>query len=112
MRKYLMILSSSFLSGLCIALGATAYLMCTYYGNRFLGAFIFGIVLFTIITFGFWLYTGKVGRLLDNKPKYLLDLLVCLIGNFLGVAFLSSIMVMTRYSDILKLLPWGLKIFY
>ncbi|MCR5350257.1 MAG: formate/nitrite transporter family protein [Acholeplasmatales bacterium] len=102
MRKYMMIFSSSFISGLCIALGATGYLMSLHYGNRFIGAFIFGIGLFTIINFGLWLYTGKVGRLLDNKPKYLLDLLVCVIGNFLGVLFLSSMITFTRYGDILK----------
>ncbi|MCR5113656.1 MAG: formate/nitrite transporter family protein [Acholeplasmatales bacterium] len=104
MRRKLMVLVSSFLSGLCIAFGATVYLMCMSYGSeyRFLGAFLFGIGLFTIIHFGFWLYTGKVGKLLDNKPKYILDLIVCLAGNFLGVATVAGLMLLTRQADTLR----------
>ena len=104
MKKKMMVLISSFLSGLCIAFGATVYLMCLSYGSnfRFLGAFLFGIGLFTIIHFRFWLYTGKVGRLLDNKPNYILDLIVCLIGNFLGVATVAGLMLLTRQADTLK----------
>ena len=73
MRSKISILLSSLLSGICIAFGATIYLMCLSYGSnyRFLGAFLFGIGLFTIIHFGLWLYTGKVGKVLDNKPKYI-----------------------------------------
>lgn len=99
-----MVLVSSFLSGLCIAFGATVYLMCMSYGSeyRFLGAFLFGIGLFTIIHFGFWLYTGKVGKLLDNKPKYILDLIVCLVGNFLGVATVAGLMLLTRQAETLR----------
>jgi len=104
MKRKMMVLISSFLSGLCIAFGATVYLMCLSFGSnfRFLGAFLFGIGLFTIIHFGFWLYTGKVGKVLDNKPKHILDLIVCLIGNFLGVAFVSGLMLLTRQAETLK----------
>ena len=104
MRSKISILLSSLLSGICIAFGATIYLMCLSYGSnyRFLGAFLFGIGLFTIIHFGLWLYTGKVGMVLDNKPKYILDLIICIIGNFLGVALVCGLMMLTRQKDILK----------
>lgn len=48
----------SIYSGLCIGLGGTAYLSCD---NKILGSFLFGLGLFTILNFGFNLFTGKVG---------------------------------------------------
>jgi formate/nitrite transporter FocA (FNT family) len=63
------------------------------------GSFLFGLGLFTIIHFELWLYTGKVGFVLDNKPKYFLDLLVCILGNFLGVFALCSILLLTRNAN-------------
>lgn len=106
MKKYLMILLSSFLAGCCIVFGATCYLTCASQGTyslKIVGSFMFGIGLFTIIQFGFWLYTGKVGLALDNKLSYILDLLVCLIGNLIGVILLSLILKQTPIiSDSIK----------
>lgn len=96
--KYLKIFVSAFLAGCCIVFGATCFLVCAAQGNfllKLIGSFMFGIGLFTIIHFKFWLYTGKVGYALDNKPKYVLDLLTCLAGNLIGVILLSSILKST-----------------
>lgn len=96
--KYLRIFISAFLAGCCIVFGATCFLVCAAQGSfllKLIGSFMFGIGLFTIIHFKFWLYTGKVGYVLDNKPKYILDLLVCLCGNLIGVIVLSSILKST-----------------
>ena len=112
MKKYLFIFISSILSGLCIAFGATVYLICLHMGKSGLGAnadllkvigsFMFGIGLFTIIHFNMWLYTGKVGYVLDNKPKYFLDLLVCFLGNALGCFVLSSLIGLTSQGQALQ----------
>ena len=95
MKHYISILISSILSGFCIVIGATAYLLLreTYY---IAGTLLFGLGLFSIIHAKLYLYTGKVGYVLNNKPKYLLDLLVCLIGNFIGVVALASLLKLTR----------------
>lgn len=96
--KYLRILLSSFLAGCCIVFGATCFLICACQGSfalKIVGSFMFGIGLFTIIHFKLWLYTGKVGYVLDNKVSYLLELLVCLAGNIIGVVTLSSILKST-----------------
>ncbi len=96
--RYLKIFISSFLAGCCIVFGATCFLVCAAQGSfllKLIGSFMFGIGLFTIIHFKFWLYTGKVGYTLDNKPKYIIDLLVCLAGNLMGVILLSSILKST-----------------
>ncbi len=101
MNKYLMIFISAFTSGLCICFGASVYLLCQLNGfaMKIVGSFMFGIGLFTIIHAKLWLYTGKVGFVLDNKPKYLLDLIVCFIGNVLGCLLLSLVLKQTRIGD-------------
>ena len=48
---------SSVLGGVCIGLGGVAYLSLE---NRLAGALFFTVGLFTICTFGFHLFTGKV----------------------------------------------------
>lgn len=102
MNKILRNFISSYLAGMCIVMGATAYLLYAE-TNKFIGAFLFTVGLYTIILFGLNLYTGKVGLLLDskNKPKYLLDLLICVLGNFAGVISLAFILKLTRNSDAL-----------
>lgn len=109
MRKYLSIFVSSILSGFCIAFGATVYLLCLNMGSgtlnagllKVIGSFMFGIGLFTIIHFGFWLYTGKVGYLLDNKPKYIMSLLVCFLGNTVGSLIIAGLIGLSNQSDAL-----------
>lgn len=98
MKKLLMIFISSFLAGCCIVFGATCYLTCASNGGytlKIIGSFMFGIGLFTIIHFKLWLYTGKVGYILDNKAFYFVHLIICLIGNLLGVITLSLILKQT-----------------
>lgn len=101
MKRYLAILLSSILAGFCIVIGVTAFLTLRK-TNFIAGTLIFGLGLFSIMHCKLYLYTGKVGATLNNKPKYLLDLLICLTGNFIGVILLSSIMKLTRIYPILQ----------
>jgi formate/nitrite transporter FocA (FNT family) len=108
MKKYISIFLSGVLSGFCITFGATCYLMCLSLGKggnadllKVVGSFMFGIGLFTIIHFGFWLYTGKVGYLFNNKPNYLIDLLICFAGNVVGSVVLSFLISLTGQGDAL-----------
>lgn len=95
LKKYASIFVSSILAGFCITIGASA-LLSIREKNVYLGSALFGIGLFTIIHFKLYLYTGKVGFLLDNQPIYFLDLLVCVLGNFLGDFSLAHIIKLTR----------------
>ncbi|MGM9971109.1 MAG: formate/nitrite transporter family protein [Anaeroplasmataceae bacterium] len=108
MKHYLMVFVSSLLAGCCIVFGATCYLTCASQGSyalKIVGSFMFGIGLFTIIHFKLWLYTGKAGYVLDNNKKYLIDLLICLIGNLIGVILLSLLLKSTPIiSDSIKAL--------
>ena len=71
MKKIIDIFLRSLLTGVAIAIGGTVYLSCP---NKYLGAFLFGIGLFVILSFSFNLFTGKVGYAVENKPSYLGEL--------------------------------------
>lgn len=85
MKYYLKVFLSGVFAGLLICLGALGYL---YSKNTspIGGALIFGFGLFVILIKKLHLFTGKVGYVFDNKPSYLLELLVCLVGNFVAAA--------------------------
>ncbi len=93
MKKYIEILLKAILTGIAIGIGGTVYLSCE---NKVAGAFLFGTGLFTILTFGFLLFTGKVGYAVENKPSYLLDLAVIWLGNLLGAMLTGGLVLLTR----------------
>lgn len=89
----------SIYSGLCIGLGGTAYLSCD---NKVLGSFLFGLGLFTILNFGFNLFTGKVGYFVNNKPSYWGFLGIVWLGNFIGTFLFARMIALTRYGATLQ----------
>lgn len=93
MKKYIEILLKAILTGIAIGIGGTVYLSCE---NKVAGAFLFGTGLFTILTFGFLLFTGKVGYAVENKPSYLLDLVVIWVGNLIGAMLTGGLVLLTR----------------
>lgn len=95
MKKYLKIFVSSIGSGILIALGGFIYLVLKE-NSPYLGAFLFSLGLITIISFGLYLFTGKVGYIFDNKANYLIDLGVCWIGNLFGAVITGYLLRLTR----------------
>ncbi|MBE6613098.1 MAG: formate/nitrite transporter family protein [Ruminococcaceae bacterium] len=87
------------LAGICIGLGGTVYLSLE---NAVVGSLMFGIGLFTILAFGFNLFTGKVGYALDNPPSYIGTLLIIWLGNFIGTALMGLLVRFTRVGDSLS----------
>lgn len=84
----------SVLAGIMIGIGGTIYLSID---NKVVGASLFGIGLFMIVIYGFNLYTGKIGYLVDNfNFKYIKMLVITLIGNFIGTFFVGYIFMFTR----------------
>ncbi|MBE6969562.1 MAG: formate/nitrite transporter family protein [Ruminococcaceae bacterium] len=81
------------LAGLCIALGGTVYLTLE---NKIVGAFLFTLGLFTICTFGFNLFTGKVCYVLERDFDYLLDVGVIWLGNLMGTLLSGWALLSTR----------------
>ena len=81
MRDNLITFIKAWLAGVCIATGCNVYLACE---NKYVGATLFSVGLITILLFGFNLFTGKVGYVLDNPPNYIKYLAIILCGNFVG----------------------------
>lgn len=97
MKKTLDVFLRALCTGFAIGIGGAVYLSCD---NKYLGAFLFGTGLFTILTFGFNLFTGKVGYAVEREPAYILELLIVWLGNFGGAAISAYILLNTRISGI------------
>jgi formate/nitrite transporter FocA (FNT family) len=72
---------SSILGGVMISIGGMACLLSEY---RFVGALIFSVGLFGVMTYKLGLYTGKVGYALENPPAFMLEIVLIIFGNFIG----------------------------
>ena len=71
-------------AGMCISLGGGLFIIAKNSNLPILGGFLFPVGLLMICLFGFNLYTGKVGYVFINDKKYAWDLLIMIIGNFVG----------------------------
>ncbi len=87
----------SILAGIAISIGGVIYLSLD---NHIVGSFLFSIGLFTIYTFGFYLYTGKVCSIVNEKPSYLLTVLVVYLGNLAGTVGAGYVFRHTRLSKV------------
>lgn len=89
----------SILAGLLIAIGGTIFLSVE---NKVVGASLFSIGLIGILVYNFNLYTGKIGYLITNfNLKYIKELFIILLGNFIGSSFIGFILRYTRiYSNL------------
>lgn len=96
-KQFLNVLLRSFMTGVAIALGGTVFLSCE---NKIVGAFLFGTGLFVILNFGFYLYTGKVGYIVEKKISYAGEVALIWLGNFLGTFFSAILILHTRISSI------------
>ena len=81
MNEKLITFINAILAGLCIGIGCNIYLSCD---SKYIGASLFSVGLITIITFGFNLYTGKVGYIITKGSKFIVDVLIILFGNIIG----------------------------
>ncbi len=100
MKKYLDFLIKGIYAGILISIGGIAYLAIE---NKITGSFIFSFGLLTVCMYSFNLFTGKVGYILINKINYLLELLISLIGNFLGTFIVGNLIRLTRFSNYIEI---------
>lgn len=96
LKKFLKIFVPAIYSGLCIGIGGMVFLGCE---NKVVGAFMFCIGLLTILIFGFNLYTGKVGYIVQNKPAYIGEVAIVWLGNFAGTYIMALLCKFTRIGD-------------
>ena len=81
------------LAGICISLGGTVFLSLD---NKVLGALFFTVGLFTICTFGFSLFTGKVCYVFEKDLSYAIDLPIMWLGNLVGTWLTAQVELLTR----------------
>ena len=94
MKYNIEILIKSILAGIMIGIGGTIYLSLD---NKIVGSILFAIGLFIIVVYSFNLYTGKIGYLINNfNKKYIRELIITLIGNFIRTFFVGFILKYTR----------------
>ena len=93
--KYLI---KSILAGIIIGIGATVYLSTE---NKIVGSVLFSIGLFVILTKELNLFTGKIGYILNNGLDYVKEVIITLIGNFIGTFSASYLLTFTRISSVI-----------
>ena len=89
-------LKKSIIGGFLIGFGGTVYLNMD---NKIVAAFLFGLGLFTIINFELNLYTGKIGYLSKENWR---EILLTLIGNFIGTNLFAFLVLQTSLAGKLK----------
>lgn len=93
-------LVKSIIAGVMIGIGGTVYLSVE---NKVVGSVLFAIGLFAIVVYGFNLYTGKIGYLVTNfNFKYIKELVITLMGNFIGTFFVGFILRYTRIYSLIS----------
>ena len=94
--KYVKNLFSAVLAGVMISFGGGVYLACSASDKVALGALLFSLGLTVILIQGFLLFTGKTAYILENKPAYLLYLLVIWLGNLLGCMLMGLLIRLAK----------------
>lgn len=87
-------LVTSVLAGFAIGIGGLIYLSVE---NKVVGAALFSIGLFVVLTFSLSLFTGKICYVLNGDIKTnLINVVIIWCGNFIGAFLLAVIILNTR----------------
>ena len=97
--NYLKTFLFGILAGISISIGGTVFLSLD---NKVLGAVFFTVGLFTVCTFGFDLFTGKVCYVFDRDLPYALGVVVMWLGNFAGAWLTAFAESLTRIGHALQ----------
>lgn len=93
-NRWLSFIIDGILSGFTLGVGGMVSLSSD---NRYIGAFLFALGLFTIVQFKYGLYTGKVGYIVNREPSYILEVLVTLFSNAAGTLIAAVLLRQTRF---------------
>ncbi len=98
-KQKIELLTKAVFAGLLVGIAASVYL-ATYENYKMLGALLFGFALLFVIAYSLNLYTGKVGYIIDNKPRFLIDIGLMIVGNFLGALLIALLVRLSGLSSI------------
>ncbi len=104
-RELALFILMSVSSGLMIGIGGTASLLaCNLYGlwGRCVGAILFSVGIYAIVVYEMRLFTGMVAGIPKMGLKNSWKLVVCFLGNAVGVAFIALVVGQTPISDTVK----------
>lgn len=93
-NKIVSFIIDGILSGFTLGVGGMVSLSSD---NKYIGAFLFALGLFTIVQFKYGLFTGKVGYIVNREPSYILEVLVTLVSNALGALVAAVLLRQTRF---------------
>ena len=99
MMRLLKLFAGAVLAGVSIGLGGLVFLSVD---DRYLGAALFTVGLFTVCVFGLVLFTGKVCYVFQNGKDYALDLPVIWLGNLAGTGLTALCASATRAAPALS----------
>ena len=100
-QHYMKCFLRAILAGIAIGLGGCIFMGMVTSEYKWVGAILFSIGLFTVFTFRLDLFTGKVGYAVENKPSYLVDLVVIILGNFVGALIIGQMIPMPEAAEVL-----------
>ncbi len=84
---------NSFLAGVFISIGGTVFISLASTGNKLAGAILFAVALLSICILGLFLFTGKVGYIVEDHSKNAILALLCgLGGNFIGATLFGVLL--------------------
>lgn len=97
MKKVISFLFDGILAGVFLSIGCAASMSAD---NKALGAFLFSLGLFAIITFKLGLFTGKAGYMAVKPPSYIGEVAVTIVGNACGAAIGGTLLRLTRFAPV------------
>ena len=99
MKKNRSIFLSAVGAGLAISIGGAVYLSLE---NKIAGALLFAVGLYAIVLNGLYLYTGKIGYLVEqkNKKEYGILLILTWLGNLVGTGVGAAALCCSRINNI------------
>ena len=97
MKKYLGEFLLAVLAGMAIGIGGVIYLALE---NKIVGSLMFTVGLYTIVLNGLYLFTGKIGYMVNEKAPYIITLVVTWLGNLCGTFLAAKMVAATRMSSI------------
>ena len=97
-KEFVSFVVMAILSGIMIGIGGSASLLATATlggSGKLIGAFLFTLGIFAIVTFEMRLFTGMVADIPEMKLKNIWKLPVCFLANIIGVGIVTLLVYNT-----------------
>lgn len=100
MKRYIPVFTKAILAGILIGISGIIYLTLAD-THKIIGALMFGFGLLVICANGLNLFTGKVGYLIDKNGYSFVEILIMVVGNFIGTGLVALIVYLSGLHGII-----------